>query len=179
MIKINLLPVKRKKKVQPLPAVFIYGGGIFIIIFIILGVLFLNLNSKISSMKDEKAKKEVALNELREKIKEVESYERDNEAYRKKNDIIEQLKKNQNVPLRLLDEVSAQLPKGVWLTSLSSKADAVNIEGYAFTNSDLVGYVQNLKSSQNLTDVELLESKQTKFGEVFLYEFKLIFRIKV
>ena len=179
MIKINLLPVKRKKKVQPLPVVFIYGAGVFIIIFIILGVLFLNLNSKISRMKDDKAKKEVALNELREKIKEVESYERDNEAYRKKNDIIEQLKKNQNAPLRLLDEVSAQLPKGVWLTSLTSKADAVDIVGYAFTNSDLVGYVQNLKSSQYLTDVELLESKQVKVGEVSLYEFKLIFRIKV
>jgi type IV pilus assembly protein PilN len=179
MIRINLLPIKRKKKVQPLPAVFIYGAGALVIIFIVLGVLFLNLTSKISRMKDDKAKKEVALIELREKIKEVENYEKDNEAYRKKNDIIEQLKKNQNAPLRLLDEVSAQLPKGVWLTSLTSKADAVDIKGYAFTNSDLVGYVQNLKSSQYLTDVELLESKQAKVGDVFLYEFKLIFRIKV
>ena len=93
--------------------------------------------------------------------------------------IIERLKKNQIVPLRLLDEVSEMLPKGVWLNDLQDKGGLVSIEGYAFSNSDLVSYVQNLKGSEYLTNVMLVESRQAVLGEISIYKFKLTFRVQV
>ncbi len=179
MIRINLLPVKRKKKAQPLPPFFIQGAIILGVIILVLGILTFHLGGKVSDMKNEKAAKEQKLVKLKEQLKEVENYERDNEAYKEKNKIIERLKKNQNVPLRLLDEVSARLPKGVWLTALTDKSGDIDIKGYAFTNSDLVSYVQNLKGSKYLTDVELLESRKATLGDVSTYQFRLTFRIKV
>lgn len=178
MIKINLISEKRKKKSPQLSTVLISGAAILIITILILGALTFHLLIKISDMKNEKAAKEKTLNELLILLKEVENYEKDNESYRKKNEIIERLKKNQNVPLRLLDEVSAQLPLGVWLTSLTDKGGNVDVVGYAFTNSDVVGYVQDLKSSKYLANVSLLESQQVALGNVSLYQFKLTFKVK-
>lgn len=178
MIRINLL-TERRKKTQRLSIFFISGVAILSITVLILGAFTFHLISKVSHMRSEKATKEKRLSELKMLLKEVENYERDNEAYREKNIIIEQLKKNQNVPLRLLDEVSAHLPAGVWLSSLTDKKGEVEVTGYAFTNSDLVGYIQNLKGSRYLTNVTLLESRQTAFGDVSLYQFKLTFRVTV
>ncbi len=179
MIRINLLSVKRKKKVQPLPAVLIYGAVVSSVIIVVLVIFTFILASKISDMKDDVAAKETTLKELRVQLKEVENYEKDNEDYKKKSQIIVQLKKNQNVPLRLLDEVSIQLPEGVWLSALTNKGGAVDMNGYAFTNNDLVSYVQKLKKSKYVVNVELRESKQTKIEGLFLYQFKVTFRMKV
>lgn len=155
MIRINLLPSK-KKRAFALPPVFIYGiaAMVIVILAVIAGTFF--LNKQISSKQADISAKEQKLKKLQAALEEVKNYEKDNKDYKAKNNIIEQLKKNQIVPLRLLDEVSEMLPKGLWLTSLTDKGGFVSIEGFAFTNSDLVSYVQNLKGSKYLTEVMLV-----------------------
>ena len=179
MIKINLLPVKRKRKQKIISALFFSGVFISILAILVLGYLSFYYINKVSELKAQKAEKESKITELKVKLKEVENYEKDNKAYEEKKNIIELLKRKQTAPLRLLNEVSAMLPKGVWLTSLEETGGAVNLEGYAFTNSDLVGYVNNLKGSQYLTDVALLESRQTTIENVTVYQFKMTFRVTV
>jgi len=181
MIRINLLPEKkrRKKKAAPIPPFYIYSVLLAAVAVLFLGIFTLHLNSKISELKEEKAVKEQKLAELKELLKEVENFERDIDAYKRKVAIIEQLRKNQDIPIRLLDEVSGQLPKGVWLTELVNRRDSINLSGYAFTNSELVSYVQNLKGSKYMTGVELIESRKASVGGVSLYKFKLTVKIKV
>ncbi|MEE8329326.1 MAG: PilN domain-containing protein [Thermodesulfovibrionia bacterium] len=178
MIRINLLLVKRKKKPKPIPAVYIQSAIALVITLLVLGVITFYLSGKVSGLKSDKAVKEKRLTELKVQLKEVENFERDKKAFEEKIKIIEQLENNQKAPLRLLDQVSAQLPKGVWLTSLIDKGGAIDISGYAFTNTELVTYIQNLKGSKYLTDVALLESKQEKAGELLIYKFKLTLRVK-
>jgi type IV pilus assembly protein PilN len=178
MIRINLLPSKRKKTFL-LPPVFIYGiiAMVVVIIVILAGTFF--MNNQISSKQADLSEKEQTLKKLQAALEEVKNYEKDNKDYRDKNSIIEQLKKNQIVPLRLLDEVSEMLPKGVWLTSLTDKGGIVSIEGFAFTNSDLVSYVQNLKGSKYFTEVMLVESRQTQMEDFTIYKFNLTLKITV
>lgn len=177
MIRINLLPGKKKPLI--LPPALIYGTIAFIV-FIIAAVVFsVYLSNKVSAMQNDIQVKEKRINELKAQLKEVENYEKDNEEFRKKTKIIEQLKSNQVAPLRLLDEVSEMLPKGVWLIHLAEKGGLVNIEGYAHSNYDLVGYVQNLKGSKYLSDVMLVESKRVEVEGVSVYNFKLTLKVKV
>ncbi len=178
MIRINLLPSK-KKKAFALPPAFIYGTAalVVIIIAVIAGTFY--LNKQVSLKQVELTTKEQKLKKLQAALEEVKNYEKDNKDYRDKTSIIEALKKNQVVPLRLLDEVSEMLPKGVWLTSLSDKGGVVSIEGFAFTNTDLVTYVQNLKGSKYFTDVMLVESRQTEVESFTIYKFNLTLKISV
>lgn len=179
MIRINLLLVKRRKKPKPIPSVYIQSAVVLGLTLIVLGVIAFYLSGKVSDLEKDKSNKDKRLSALKVQLKEVENFERDKKAFEEKIKIIEQLKNNQKAPLRLLDEVSAQLPKGVWLTSLTDKGGAVDIIGYAFTNTELVVYIQNLKSSRYLVNVALLESKQEKVGDVSVYKFKLTLRVKV
>ncbi|MBI4687063.1 MAG: PilN domain-containing protein [Nitrospirae bacterium] len=180
MIRINLLHVERKKKkAKKLPAEVMTGIAAFAVTVIAALFFTFYLTSKISDMKAEKASKEQRLEELKAMIKEVENYERDNKIFEEKTKIIEQLRKNQGIPLRMLDEVSALLPKGVWLTALIESGGNTTLEGYAFTNADLVGYVDNLKGSKYLQEVTLIESKSAVVENVSLYQFKLTFKVRI
>jgi type IV pilus assembly protein PilN len=178
MIRINLLPSKRKRALIIPPSV-IYGAVALVVLIIITVVMTLFLNKKISTTKNQIFAQEQRLKSLQSRLDEVKNYERDNEEYRKKTQIIEQLKKNQIAPLRLLDEVSEMLPKGVWLTELVDSGGIITINGFAHTNYDLVTYVQNLKGSQYIEDVTLVESRQKDIDNFSVYAFKLTFRVKV
>ncbi len=178
MIRINLLPSGKKKAVI-LPPSLIYGAiSMVILIITISGVIFY-LNGQITTLNSEVSAKEQKLAQLTIVLKKVANYEKDNAEYKQKTQIIEQLKKNQIIPLRLLDEVSDKLPQSVWITNLSDRSGLISIDGYAFSNSDLVGYVQNLKRSQYLTDVTLVVSKQATVEQTSVYNYKLTFRISL
>ncbi len=178
MIRINLLPSKRKKKDVQAYKTLIQGAVILGLTLLIVVIFTFYLIGKISNLKDEEAAKQKRLSELQVLLKEVEHYEKDNAAYKQKTQVIEQLKKNQHAPLRLLDEVSTLLPRGVWLASLKEQQGAVDITGFAFTNADLVTYVQNLKGSKYMEEVTLIESRQATIENISLYSFKLIFKLK-
>jgi type IV pilus assembly protein PilN len=179
MIRINLLPVKRKKKTQPLPPFIIYGVIILVVTLLGLGFFTYNLFGKVASKKSERITKQKTLEELEAKLEEVKNFERDNALFQKKNKAIEDLKRKQKAPLVLLDEVSAHLPEGVWLTGMNDKGGSIEIKGYAFSNTELVTYVQSLKKSKNLTGVTLMESKQKKIGNVSVYQFILKIMVTV
>lgn len=178
MIRINLLPSGKKRAVV-IPPVIMYGIAALVVLFIIMTGFAMYQGGNISDLEANIFVKEQKLNQLKVVLTEVKNYERDNDEFRKKTAIIEQLTKNQIVPLRLLDEVSAKLPKGVWLTELTDRGGAVSIKGYAFSNSDLVGYVQNLKESKYFVDVMLVESRQDNIDNYSVYKFTLTFKVKV
>ncbi len=178
MIRINLLPSGKKKAVI-IPPSIIYGAISTVLLIIIFIVVLIFLNKEISSLQAAVIVKENRLQQLQVTLQKVKNYERDNAEFREKSRIIEQLKKNQIIPLRLLDEISEMLPKGVWLTKLSDAGGSINIEGYAFSNTDLVSYVQNLKNSQYLNNVALVESRQMSLEKTAVYKFHLTFGISL
>lgn len=178
MIRINLLPSGKKKAVT-IPHSIIYGVIAAVLSIIIAIVVLIFLNKEISSLEADVTAKENRLRQLEVTLQKVKNYERDNAEFREKSRIIEQLKKNQIIPLRLLDEVSKMLPKGVWLTRLSDAGGSISIEGYAFSNTDLVSYVQNLKNSKYLNNVELIESRQMSLEQTSVYKFRLTFGISL
>lgn len=156
-----------------------YGiASLLLLIIAAVSVTFF-MNRHISDLTANVFAREQKLEQLKVVLKKIENYEKDNEEFKRKAGIIEQLKRNQIVPLVLLDEVSEVLPRGVWLTKLTDKARFISIEGYAHSNHDLVGYVQNLKGLKFFQDVMLVESRQADIEGISLYKFKLTFRIKV
>jgi type IV pilus assembly protein PilN len=92
--------------------------------------------------------------------------------------IIEQLKKNQQGPVRLLDEVSRALPNGVNISSFVEASGNVSLAGDAFTNEDVVRFIENLKHSQYFADVFLQETSQAVAEGVEFYKYKLQFKYK-
>ena len=180
MIKINLLPTKRKppRKVTELQkqliiAVVVIGG-------VVTGMAFytISLNATISSRGKELAAAMAEVARQDNLLKEVKNVEDERKKVTEKIGIIEQLKKNQQGPVRLLDEISRAIPATVDIISMTEVSGSINLSGEAFSNEDVVKFVDKLKASAYFTDVYLIETSQKAKEGYEIYEYKLQFRYK-
>jgi len=178
MIKVNLLPVKRKKKSKPLPSFLITTILVTVGACIIMAYLAFFFNSRLSEKKAQFTANEKKMAELKAKIKAVDDFEQRNKTFKQRSEIIEQLSRNKSVPVKILDEISVLLPSGIWIHGMSVSGDAVNLDGYGFTNTDIVSFVDNIKNSKMFTEVYLQESKSAEVEKIPLYTFKLTFKLK-
>ena len=178
MIKVNLLLVKKKKKQKPVPTFLISTVFITLAACAILAYLIFFFNGRVSERQAKVRENEAKISELKQKLKDVEDYEKHNTNFQKEKEIIETLGKNKTLPVKILDETSNLLPAGVWLTSMEVKGDNVNLSCTAFTNTDVVNYVDNLKNSKFFTDIYLQESVQVQAAGLSIYNFRLTYKVK-
>ena len=54
----------------------------------------------------------------------------------------------------------------------------MRIEGDAFTNYDVVRFIENLKATPSMTDVYLEKSSQSSVQGIEIYKYKLKFNFK-
>jgi len=183
MLKINLLAEKRAKKEVAVasPARTFLTKILIIALATFLAMLGITyyMSSEKESLKKQYEQNKALIAQLQKNIQDVKKFESLNASIGQKATLIESLRKNQAVPVRILDEVSSYLPQGVWLSSLLYKDNVVSIEGFAFTNLDVVAYVENLKKSQIIKDISLDESKSEEIDKMPIYKFKLNFKVRV
>ena len=178
MIKVNLLPVKKKKRAKPLPTFLVVTIGVSlgaVAVMIYLNFLF---QGRISERKATVADNEKKLAELARKIKAVDDYEKLNADYKNRKGIIEELGKNKALPVKVIDEISRLLPDGVWLTSLAITGGDLALACTGFNNTDVVNFVNSLKGSSLLTDVYLQESVQSAAEGFSVYNFRVSCKVK-
>lgn len=183
MIKINLLPeaarkVKKKKAKGP-SSYMLLLAGIPLVTLLVMGGGTFYLKAEVSKLKDQSEANKAVVASLAKKISEVKKYEQINKDLEQRSKLIETLRKSQSIPVWILDHISSVIPEGVWLGSLTYIGDAISIEGVAFTNQDVVTFVDNLKRSANITDVYLEETRESDVDKVKVYRFKLNFKVKV
>ncbi len=182
MIKINLLSQVRAKKIKKRAEIqyqlWLFGGSLVILV-VCLGYGWFYLNDRVKTLEAEKQEKDQRLAVLREKVKEVENIERDKRNFEEKIRIIKQLKANQSGPVHLLDQISRNKPDRIWLVSMSQKGKSVTIGGKALTNSELVDFIDALKTSGFFSNIELHESRQEVQDGVPIFNFSLTCTMKI
>jgi type IV pilus assembly protein PilN len=195
LIKINLLPVKRAGKKSKAPADEVMmqlgiGLGVILIFLGACGYRWQMLVDEIAVQTQLKESKTKEVEVLKKKVQEVEDYEKKKLAIENQIRIIEQLRKNQGGPVRLLDYLSQSLdPLKVWLISVDSDVPVVvagkapveaqvTVVGRALTNDDIVEFIKNLQQSKYFSSVTLQESVQTLEESITIYSFKLTMTVK-
>ena len=111
------------------------------------------LDQEITGLNQEKARLAAIIqrvNEFQKKLVELE----------KREELIEQLKRDREGPVRLLDDLSNQLPDFVWLTSMNQSANSITINGMAASYVSIADYIQRLGASDYFSNVELVDAKQ-------------------
>lgn len=177
MIKVNLLPFKRKSKKKPVPAFLISGALLLVVVIIGLTYWMYYLKSEVSTLKVQKASNEKKIKALEVKIKDVKDFEKRNKTLNDRKGIIRQLKKDQSLPVRILDEMSRRLTEAIWLVSMSISGEKLSIAGIGYTNSDIVVFVQNLKASALFDDVYLHSTNRSSLGKESIFKFNITMKI--
>ena len=159
MIKINLVSEARatsaRRAAATAPAALATGkvNNLIFLGCFLLGVLYvagmwLHLNSVKNDFDDKIRKAQAEVDRLKSIIDEVNGYEKKKADLEKKIGLINDLKKNQRGPVRLMDEVSKALPDLVWLTDMNLIGNTIGMRGKAMTPNAVANFIENLKKSQ-------------------------------
>jgi len=178
MIRINLIPAKKKKKAKPVPK-FVIALVVLTLISAVASWLAVSYyNGKISDLQNQKRSNEAKIAELKKKIEEVEGYEERNRIFQERRKLIEELTKNVSLPAKVLDELAARLTQGVWVTAISISRNSISISGVGFSNSDIVDYIESLKASPMFEGVMLGGTTSATISQTNVYNFTLKMNIK-
>lgn len=79
-------------------------------------------------------------------IKEVEDYQKRKDSLQQRIDLINQLKQNQKGPVRIMDQISRDLPDLVWLDNMSISGGRVTIAGRGLNPNAIALFIENVKN---------------------------------
>lgn len=98
---------------------------------------------------------------LKTLITEVETFDKQKQQLSQRVSLIEQLRKGQGAPVRMIDEISRSLPEMLWLTELKQEASGdLTIQGRCVSLTALSDFVGNLERSGYFKPpVEILDSQ--------------------
>lgn len=79
-------------------------------------------------------------------IKEVEDYQKRKDSLQQRIDLINQLKQNQKGPVRIMDQISRDLPDLVWLDTMDIGGGKVTIGGRGLNPNAIALFIENIKN---------------------------------
>lgn len=177
MIKINLLAEKRPAK-RPTTSSSVNleglgsGRNILLVGILMIGVLvaagwWWALDRSINNWQTKLQEADRELKRLEAAIKKSEEYEAQRDLLARKIQLITDLKKQQEVPVHILDQVSRNLPDFLWLETMTANRDRITISGKATTYAAVSNFYSNLTDSGYFANVELGRTFEVPAGVSF------------
>ncbi|BDD88572.1 PilN domain-containing protein [Desulfofustis limnaeus] len=176
MLKINLLPIRQLKKRakarnQIVAALIAFCGIIVLLAFV--GML---QAARISNLNDEIQAREKEKKSFDKVVQELADLEKKRLELNEKIRIINQLKTDSYLTVRILDEVANLIDNNrMWLTSLSQSGSNLTLSGYAMDNETIAQFMDELKfNSPFVNSVSLSNSSQASVSGKDLKSFSLV-----
>lgn len=147
MILINLLPhreiarKRRKEWFNVSLGLSVFVGGL------VAGLIFLWFQSQISTQQDQNQLLQSEIGKFDLQIKEIAGLEGEIAALLARQQAVENLQADRNMPVHLLTELVQQLPDGVYISSLRQDGQNVALQGVAQSNERVSELLRNLANN--------------------------------
>lgn len=158
MILINLLPhreiarKRRKELFNVSLGLSVFVGGL------LAGLVFLWFQAQISTQQDKNQLLQTEIRKFDLQIKEIAGLEGEIAALLARQQAVENLQADRNMPVYLLTELVQQLPEGVYVSSLRQEGQNVALQGVAQSNERVSELLRNLSNNSPwFTRPELVE----------------------
>jgi type IV pilus assembly protein PilN len=167
MIRINLVAGERRSAPKGTTRKFDLGQKMSVVstLILVLSVLLIGWRywalgqqeSQLISDIDAARREEARLAEV---LKQVAEFELQREQLQQRVALIDELRKGQNAPVHMVDQISRSLPEMTWLVALKQEGYDVTIQGRSTTLSALSDFVGNLEATRYFQrPVEIVESE--------------------
>jgi type IV pilus assembly protein PilN len=100
----------------------------------------LNNRKEIVEQRTQEAQKLEAI------IKEVDDYQKRKDNLQLRIDLINQLKQNQKGPVRIMDQISRDLPDLVWLDTMEVGSGTIKLTGRGLNQNAIALFIENIKN---------------------------------
>lgn len=173
MIRINLLPHRQEKRlarqrrfVGLLGFSFVVACAIVIAGYLLLAARIETQNERNQFLAAENAK-------LDKEIAEIEKLKSEKQALLDRKQIVERLQSNRTEVVHMLDQLTRQVPEGVYLKDVKQTDDLLVLNGYAQSNARVSTLMRNLNDSAVFEQPLLIETKAASVGNQRLSDFIL------
>jgi type IV pilus assembly protein PilN len=165
MTRINLLPWREELRKQKQRDFFAVTAAAVVLTLGIMLLVHLMYVGKIEYQEARNAYLEREIVTLDEKIKEIESLEKEKASLLARMNIIQRLQSSRPQVVHTFDELVTTLPDGVYLTSINNDGDKLTLNGVAQSNARVSSYMRSIESSEwlsnpSLTIIETTEEKK-------------------
>ena len=181
MIRINLLTTERAKAstpaVMPEAKRVTLGASLVLLVTVLgLGWWFWSLHQQSLLLDIDIASAEVETKQLRAVLSKVQKFEARKAQLQQRVTLIEQLRKGQTAPVRVLDQISRSVPDRLWLADMKQAGTEFTLDGYATTMTALSDFVATIEDTKWFRKpVEIIDSQLTsdaKTGDVVKFVVK-------
>jgi type IV pilus assembly protein PilN len=163
MPRINLLPWREAERKKRQRDFGVASGGALVAAFAVVMLTIFAYNQMIDNqrVRNDRLKSEIA--ELEKSIAEIDGLERQKERLLARMEIIDELQKSRPEIVHLFDEITRQLPEGVYLTGVKQTGSRVEIRGVAQSSTRVSALMRQIDASEWLDDpeVERVETRQS------------------
>ena len=178
MLRINLLPHRQIKRAERqrefgLMAVMAAGAACAVIF---LGWQFLGAQK--DAQVERNTRLETAIAALDKEIADIKDLKDQINNVLERKQIVENLQTNRSQAVVILDELTRQLPEGLYLKSIKQTGNLITLEGVADTNARVATLVRNLSVSNWMELPNLVEIKSLTVNNIKQNEFTLNVSLK-
>ena len=178
MMRINLLPHRQIKRAERQREFGLMGlmaaGAACAVIF--LGWQFLGAQK--DSQLERNGRLEKAITSLDKEIADIKDLKDQISNVLARKQIVENLQSNRSQSVVILDELTRQLPEGLYLKSIKQTGNLITLEGVADTNARVATLVRNLSVSNWMESPNLVEIKSITVNNIKQNEFMLNVSLK-
>lgn len=144
MILINLLPHREVARKQRQDIFNVSLGVAALVGGLLAGVVFLWYQAQISGQEGKNRLLQTEITLFDKQIKDIAMLEREITALRARQQAVEDLQEDRNMPVHLLAELVKQLPDGVYITAMRQSSQNVTLQGVAQSNERVSELLRNL-----------------------------------
>jgi type IV pilus assembly protein PilN len=134
VILINLLPHREAARKRRREIFYAALGASAVAGLLVTGGIWLWFSAQISGQQDRNRLLSSEISKLEAQIKDIATLQEEITALRARQQAVEDLQSDRNMPVHLLNELVKQLPDGVYLTSMKQNGGVVALTGVAQSN---------------------------------------------
>lgn len=158
MILINLLPHREAARKRRRDLFNVSLGASALLGGLVAGAVFLWYQAAISVQQGTNQALETEIKKLEGQIKDIAGLEAEITALRARQQAVEDLQSDRNLPVHLLTELVNQLPDGVYISKMTQADQVVTLNGVAQSNERVSELLRNLSGNTPwFTKPELVE----------------------
>lgn len=158
MILINLLPHREAARKLRSDVFNLSLGASALVGGLLAGIIFLWYQAQISGQQGKNQILQTEIKHFDEQIKDIANLEAEISALLARQQAVEDLQADRNLPVHLLTELVKQLPDGVYVVSVRQDNQTITLQGVAQSNERVSELLRNLNSNSPwLARPELVE----------------------
>lgn len=178
MIRVNLLPHREIRRRRLQQQYFVMLGVVAAVGVAVAMLVHTSLTNSFENQQKRNAYLQAEIVKLDKEIEDIKKLKEMTASLLSRKKVVETLQSNRAEVVHLLDELTRQLPDGVYLKGIKQQGSRVTINGYTQSQARVSTLMRNLDASPYLENANLIEIRAVPLGTSRINEFTLAVNIE-